>query len=388
MLNNKLSEIARFITACNIKNIGLLSGLSGINIFSHALYDEHYELVLEKNLDSIISILNNGFSDHTYGSGISGFLWSLNYLKKYGILEKKDCDTFRQFHPYLYKRMRMDLEKNNWDLLHGAMGTGLYFLSDTTNSRSRKYVKEFIDYLAESLVVEQKGIYKWSSIVFIKGIPVEVYNFGLAHGITSIVAFLTKAYQYGISKTKSLRLLKGAIGFMLLNQNDITKHHCYFPSWTRKGTTDRQSRLGWCYGDLGIAVTLYHAAQVMGDGSLENFALKVLHHNTLRRDVKHEHVYDAGLCHGSAGIATIFYRMYCHTQDEQFKRTAAFWFEKTIGFGQHPDGLAGYKVYNSNMEGGSVIDYGILQGIAGIGLALHSWITHTEPNWDECLLLS
>lgn len=48
------------------------------------------------------------------------------------------------------------------------------------------------------------------------------------------------------------------------------------------------------------------------------------------------------------------------------------------------DGLAGYKALHTEMEN----EYGILEGVAGIGLALLSYVTETEPTWDECLLLS
>ena len=49
------------------------------------------------------------------------------------------------------------------------------------------------------------------------------------------------------------------------------------------------------------------------------------------------------------------------------------------------DGLAGYKMWNiDNYKNES----NLLEGIAGIGLALLSSISDEDPSWDECLLLS
>jgi lantibiotic modifying enzyme len=348
----------------------------------------NYEKKIENQLDIIISEINNGFYCHTYCSGISGFLWSLKYMIYYGVLDEMDCDIFNQFRTFLYTNMKEDLKANNWDFFHGAIGVGLFFMSDRVNDQSLEYVNELIIAMEDLSTVEHKGIFKWKSSVISNGNPLEVYNLGLAHGIPSIIAFLTKAYKNGINKEKSQKLLMGAIKYVLKNQNDVEKTNCYFPNWISDDDGSRYSRLAWCYGDLGIAVTLYNAAKVLDDISLEDFALKVLRYNTFRRDLESVSVIDAGLCHGTAGIAHIFYRMYWNTREEIFRDAATFWFDKTLEMSRYPVGLAGYKAVFSEEYGGTQNDYGILEGIAGIGLAMHSWITQTEPTWDECLLLS
>jgi hypothetical protein len=38
--------------------------------------------------------------------------------------------------------------------------------------------------------------------------------------------------------------------------------------------------------------------------------------------------------------------------------------------------------------GGMVSNYGLLEGIAGIGLAMISAVSEVQPDWDNALLLS
>lgn len=385
---SKQKEISGLLGSCNIDDISLLSGLSGINIAIYNLKSKNYKSNIIKNTEKILFEINNGFSVHTHCLGISGFLWSLKYFIGKGMLNAEENDITGEFNSFLYKRMKEDMENNNLDFLHGAIGLGLFFLNDSSNKNSLNYVKELIDKIEELSIIDSKGGLKWRSVVFIDRTPKEVYNLGLSHGISSIIAFLTKTYSCGVSKSKSKRLLKGAIKYLLSNKNDIEKNNCYFPSWISDDEENRSSRLSWCYGDLGIAVTLYNASEVLKNVELKKFSLKVLYQSALRRDLENEFVLDAGLCHGTSGIAHIFYRMYWNTKDEVFKEAASFWFKKTLEMSKFSDGLAGYKVFRSEEHGGYINDYGILEGIAGIGLAINSWISQTEPQWDECILLS
>lgn len=55
--------------------------------------------------------------------------------------------------------------------------------------------------------------------------------------------------------------------------------------------------------------------------------------------------YDAGLCHGSAGVAMIFHYMYRQTGDERLRAACDFWHEQTLAHARWEDGIAGYKFF-------------------------------------------
>jgi len=146
--------------------------------------------------------------------------------------------------------------------------------------------------------------------------------------------------------------------------------------------------LGWCYGDLGIAMALWQAGIALRNEIWKNKALEVLLFAAeKRRDLRKNFVNDAGLCHGSAGIGHVFYRVWWNTKIPEFKNAANYWFEQTIKMSIFADGLAGYKMWYGE-EKGWANSYGLLEGIAGIGLALLMYYYEVEPTWDECLLLS
>ena len=69
------------------------------------------------------------------------------------------------------------------------------------------------------------------------------------------------------------------------------------------------------------------------------------------------------------------------------KDAAAYWINQTLCMARFEDGLAGYKTWQGDKRGFQN-EYGLLEGIAGIGLALLSFLSDEDPTWDECLLLS
>ena len=171
-------------------------------------------------------------------------------------------------------------------------------------------------------------------------------------------------------------------------KQDPKKTQSIFPNWVSDELLSKSSRLAWCYGDLGIGIALYQTAMIIKDKNLEMESLEILKHTTKRRDLQENRVIDAGLCHGTAGIAHIYNRMFNYTGDEIFKESALYWIDQTLKFGKFPDGFAGYKTWKTEKYGGWVNDTGLLEGIAGVGLMFISALSDIEPRWDHCLLLS
>jgi hypothetical protein len=98
---------------------------------------------------------------------------------------------------------------------------------------------------------------------------------------------------------------------------------------------------------------------------------------------------DAGFCHGSAGIAHLFNRLYQATHEPPFCQAAQFWFEQTLQFRNPGAGVAGFSHWRSDGKGsyGWVDDPGLLTGAAGIGLTLLAATTAIEPEWDRMMLI-
>jgi hypothetical protein len=98
---------------------------------------------------------------------------------------------------------------------------------------------------------------------------------------------------------------------------------------------------------------------------------------------------DANLCHGAAGVAHIFHRLYRATADRRFADAARHWFGRTLAMRVPGRGFAGFRDYDGS-EGGRtrwVTDPGLL-GAGGVALTLVAAVTGAEPAWDRLLLLS
>jgi hypothetical protein len=99
-------------------------------------------------------------------------------------------------------------------------------------------------------------------------------------------------------------------------------------------------------------------------------------------------VADASFCHGTAGIAHIYNRMYQSTGGNHYKLAARFWLNETLKMAMHNNGIAGYRYWYPSSEDNYKDEPGLLEGAAGIGLVIMAAISDLEPVWDEALMLS
>jgi lantibiotic modifying enzyme len=148
------------------------------------------------------------------------------------------------------------------------------------------------------------------------------------------------------------------------------------------------ARAAWCYGDPGVAVALLGAARAVGHATWEEAALAIARRAALR-SFESSGVLDAGLCHGAAGLAHLFNRMYQMTGDPLLGDAARAWFERTLAMRQPHQGLAGYRSFEPERTDAQwVDDPSLFTGVGGIALALLGAISPLEPRWDRLLLAS
>lgn len=211
----------------------------------------------------------------------------------------------------------------------------------------------------------------------------------MSHGISSILSILCKSYMNNYNIKNTDILIRYTVNFLLKSKqsNMNSLYPNYIDIYNYKGVkTKKESRLAWCYGDLGVGIALWHASQALGQENWKQESINIFVHAAKRRELEQNGIVDAGLCHGTAGIAHIFNRMFRNTGIKEFKDSSDYWILETIKMAKFKDGLAGYKAWHG--KNGWQNEYGFLEGIAGIGLALIAAISDDDPTWDECLLLS
>jgi lantibiotic modifying enzyme len=396
--NVKLHEIANELKSSNYENykdIGVLSGLSGIGLFLFHYYDytknKEFAGIGRDCIVEVINRINNGYRYPTYCGGISGALWAIEYLNQYQFIEFDSDGSFSDLDLFLLENMKRKSKNRVFDFLHDSLGYGYYFLKryQTTKSTDLRklyynYIADLIDDLYDSAMYCKAGVY-WKNGN--PNLPPELIDIGLAHGQASIVNYLANVSACNIENKKVRELLDLSISFILdfKNYNSIS----VFPKWIvlnsdSQNLNNAQSRLAWCYGDLGIAISLVNARRFFTKADLLKESTNIALKSCLRKSKEETEVVDFGLCHGCFGIAIIYKQFYSISGNSDFKIAAEFWLNEGLKTATFLDGLAGFKKFSGS---GYKNETHLLDGIAGAGLALMSFLSPKNLHWEECLMI-
>jgi hypothetical protein len=316
----------------------------------------------------------------SFAEGLSGTLWSIRFLINENILELDDFSGFlKESDDFLLDKINEFDKTKDFDFLYGIIGLGNYFVE----SENFEMIDLIINKLDDWSV---KGFdnCKWVSNIHINQVSTGVYDLGLAHGISSIIIFLSKCLTLK-HESKTKELLQYSVNYLLLSEKlseakvlpayILEKNNIYILNY----------RLAWCYGELGTSIALWHAGCALNDIKLKNKAIKVCIKTTYRKKKESTQIMDAGFCHGSSGVAHIYKIMFEYTGIDKFDKASAYWINKTLLYSKHKDGLAGYKAWHE--DNGYYNEYGILEGVSGIGLVLLGFLTNNNTKWDKCLLI-
>ncbi len=398
LLEKKVKEIYHVLKHADLEDMhhGVLSGISGLSLFQFyysRLTDE--EEPADVGVDMItktIQGINEGYAFPTFCTGIAGAGWVLELLNEEEFIDIDNDELLVDLDEYLFNVMKENMNEGLYDFLHGAIGYGYYFLKRYENTRSaelkNKY-KEHLLYLITALknTSEDDKNGKFWKTTLIKEEDLIGVNLSLSHGLSSIVNFLSRVYVHEYFREEVHDLLTATISYMLSHKNEDLTRTSLFPSWIHEGMEkNSQARLAWCYGDLGVGISLWRAGKALDNSEYKEEALQIVKHAAQRKDITEAGVKDAGLCHGSCGIASIFNRMYKETEDPIFKETADFWMEQVLKMDTHKSN-AGYLQWRGDKEEWKE-ETNLLEGIAGIGLAMISFLATFDTKWDECLMIS
>lgn len=92
---------------------------------------------------------------------------------------------------------------------------------------------------------------------------------------------------------------------------------------------DFDAKLTWCRGDARQALLLYEAHSLLQDKELISIAELVGLNTTLRTSVAATEVSSAGFCHGAAGIAQLYSRLYSVSGQQAYRTAYHFWLSRT-----------------------------------------------------------
>jgi hypothetical protein len=334
-------------------------------------------------LDDLIAQLQSG-APHTalYDSGLAGLGWTLTHILD-------GDESLVVLDEALVEIVRAERATGGYDLAQGLTGIGVYFLERLVTGggdAAREGLELVVDALARCATVTDDGI-TWLTTPeigprsFREVYPDGFYDLGLAHGTAGVAAFLGRAAALDDRPVAPRRLCDAALRWIAAQRQD--RDPCgRFPAVTVKGHAPERARAAWCYGDPGIAVALWGVASRLGTPTA--LALETAY-DCATREPATCGTRDTGLCHGTSGIAHLCNRFYQASGDTTFRDAARAWFARTLA-GRRPanDGIGGFMQWRGEHEWQPAS--GLIDGAIGIGLALISAISDTEPSWDRMLL--
>lgn len=378
---------------------GLASGASGSAILFHYLDRQHpgqgYHVISSHLIQSAVEDLSKSIYGPSLYSGFTGIAWAVEHIQTTDAEEDPNEDIDSILTDFLKHRPW----KSDYDLIIGLAGFGFYGLERLPRVSGRLILEQVVDHL-DDLKVAMDGGFTWLTPPELlpplqRAVhPQGYFNLGLAHGVPGIIALLGQAVEQGVAQEKALSLLEGAVAWLLAQKNSVDGPSCFettIPVSQEKILAPRWSRLAWCYGDLGLSIALLWAARSVGRPDWEQEAVTIAL-KSARRDIQTAGDVDAGLCHGSAGIAHICNRLYQATGESAFRLAALTWFQRTLDYRVDGEGVAGFRTFRPSMDDQKtpkgVDTWGLLEGAVGIALALLGGLSTVTPDWDRMLAMA
>jgi len=319
--------------------------------------------------------------------GFTGIAWAIELLE--GVLfEESDAGDDPIGESLLQVLGReTPFERGQFDLIGGLCGYGIYAFHALPRPAARRCLELLVQRLIE-IGEPVDGGFSWFTPPDdmpdwqLEEAPNGKFNLGVSHGVAAVVAMLGMCAGAGVMTDEQRAILDRAVDWLLAQKQD-GETWCFANSMI-EGQTPVRDRLAWCYGDPGIAGALFTAARHTGNARWEAAALDIAR-TAARRPMEDSQIVDAGLCHGSAGLAHLFNRYYQASNDPLLAEAARAWFRYTVDLQRPGAGLGGYKFF---MDLQWVPDGGWLAGLSGVGLGLLGGVSSLEPAWDQFLGVS
>ncbi|MDQ0773005.1 hypothetical protein QF026_001471 [Streptomyces aurantiacus] len=306
---------------------------------------------------------------------------SSRYLRLLEGLDAATCTVTRNrlvaAHQRTDRAERPPMEE--FDLIQGLCGLAAYHLSRHPHHEITRAVLAYLARLTEPLP-DLAELPPWWMNVAPTGAPHADYpgghgNFGLAHGIGSVLSVLSLALLRGLTVPGTVEAVERICAWSdQWRQGDETApwwpgHISMQQATDNHVRSDLRPRPSWCYGVSGTARAQQLAGLALRDPvrvqAAENAILAAL-----RDPLQLGKLPEIGLCHGMAGLLHAAWRMATATGNTEITAELPRLANRLI---------TALDQYNHNPE--------LLDGAAGAALALHSLGTGSAPppHWDTFL---
>jgi len=337
-------------------------------------------------------IQKNNFHSSTLSLGLAGYIEGMNIVNSQSeIFDEKEylCDVYKA----LTNSCVSLIKEGNFDFYTGCIG--IIHVLENAYQRNPQYMLPFINKIVSSFenqkidlphfITNQKYKTKKQENDILQS---PHYICGLAHGLSSVIMVFSKLIV--ITGNVYLKdLTYKLIDLILKYKNPEIKkteplylERIYIDEKIVKNTY--HPRLAWCYSDLTLGWAFLKTGMNLKDDNMLKIAQEVLHHTVIMDNALKlaESSNVICLCHGSAGNAYIYKKIYEETGNDIFFNSFKKWEKKA--FDNYSKNQI-YFNYDANMY---VPNYTMMDGIIGYGLFLLSLENKECNSWNSLLLLN
>ncbi|HAS40685.1 MAG TPA: hypothetical protein DCS93_09415 [Microscillaceae bacterium] len=374
-------SIANKLLAETPTEVGLYNGASGIALFLAYYYlytkeDRYGEKAAELLSGAVENPTQSGTTVTLY-KGAAGVGWVVQHLANIGFLDEEITTQLNGWDDLIFNSMMSDLANRNYDLMHGAIGKGVYFIERLAgNTNTQQQITSLTEGILNLAYQNNQEIY-WT----LNGNP-KTTNVGMAHGMASIMRYLGEAYKLNIYPEACKKAIQGAFDWFWARElsGEISKFSAEYDLENlrpRKG-----SALYWCHGDLGVLTLLgwmtKHIPEVLRKNDLDKFQELLLFESNRSLEnsgmAQSEGRIESIFCHGLAGTGYIFHQLTKISKLQALNSASDYWLELLVQEwkAQNQDYQTRHGAYQAD---GSVTYYWkndifLHNGIAGIAIVL------------------
>ena len=315
-------------------------------------------------------------------AGAAGISWALDRLAT-----GREADSLiAHFDAAVLRYLDVPRWQERYDLIAGLVGVGVS-AARHRGGHAELIADRVLSHLEATAIADDAGL-TWCTPGSdpTAGRPTRftagAVDLGVAHGVPGIIGMLAQFVEADVQRERSRRLLWSAVSWLMYTVPDGRPR--FGTNWPA-GRAERK-RIGWCYGDPGVAGVLLRASRALGSLGLEQQALGLLERATA--PLATASVRDACLCHGAAGLAHIYNVAFQRTGSPRMRIEALRWLLELFRLRKPGSGIAGYRFLK--LEGGGTRwanDATLVSGAAGVALVLLAAIEGREPEWQALLLL-
>ena len=249
-IDDALSEIAQGVES-SARQKGDVNRLAHASLFFAYLGRANgsaQQLSLAGDLmDSALDALEQTFVSPGLYGGIAGIGWIAHHLGRIHDAFQATEGQNEMVDEFLFEHLRSP-ENDNYDLISGLVGYGVYFLERLPLAVAREGLKLTVDRLSALAEHKPQGacwhtpprlLPEWQR----QECPTGYYNFGMAHGMPGILVLLARCVEQDVAQSRAGELLERGVSWLLAQQQDRSVGSVY-PSWKEspESSRARQSR--------------------------------------------------------------------------------------------------------------------------------------------------